>query len=60
VSDIAGYEPCAPKSPDYADRITTRADERRAEHPDVVFDDDGAALGIGWERVLGDMEMGLA
>lgn len=28
-------------------------------YPDVVFDEDGAALGINWERITADMEMGL-
>jgi hypothetical protein len=31
--------------------------ERR--QPEVVFDSDGAALGINWEKAANDMDLGL-
>ena len=50
MSDLDGYEPDDPKSPGYADRIFDRADNRRKQHPDVVFDKDNAPIGVNWKK----------
>ena len=52
MTDLDGYDPDDPKSAGWADRVTTRADERRKEFPDVALDSDGAALGIDWKAQI--------